>query len=306
MPINIPHGLPAGAILEAEGVSVISEARAFKQDIRPLQVLILNLMPLKVVTETQLLRLLSNSPLQVSVTFLRLASHQSKNTPQEHLAKFYRNFVEVKQHRFDCLIVTGAPVETLPFERVTYWDELRAILDWSFTHVFSSFHICWGAQAALYHWYGVEKYLLENKLSGVFSHTVLEKQHALMRGFDTAFAAPHSRYTGVRREDIKKMNSLHLLAESDVAGAYLVASRNRRLVFVTGHPEYDRLTLKGEFERDVAKGMQVSLPANYFPNDEPDCEPSTTWYAHANLLFSNWLNDVYQHTPFDLNELKPP
>jgi homoserine O-succinyltransferase len=306
MPIKIPHGLPARQILEAEGVPVIPEERAFRQDIRPLQILVLNLMPLKPVTETQLLRLLGSSPLQVSVTFLRLSSHRSKNTPPEHLKKFYKDFAEVARSKFDCLIVTGAPVETLPFTQVGYWDELRTVLDWSITNVFSSLHICWGAQAALYHWYKVEKYPLSEKLSGIFLHKTLERQHPLVRGFDSTFAAPHSRYTEVRSEDVVKTHGLRLLAESDAAGAYLAASENRRLVFVTGHPEYDLLTLKEEFARDSAKGLPVPVPTNYFPGNDPSGEPVASWCAHANLLFSNWINDVYQHAPFDLNELTPP
>lgn len=306
MPVKIPDGLPARKVLEQEGVLVIPQSRAFVQDIRPLRVAIVNLMPLKSVTETQLLRLLSGSPLQVSVTFLALSSRQRKNTPPEHLARFYKSFAEVRQERFDCLIVTGAPVETLPFTEVAYWDKLRELLDWSLSHVYSSLHLCWGAQAALYHYYGIEKHLLPRKLSGIFAHIVAEERNALLQGFDRRFFAPHSRYTEVRREDIRKVSPLCLLAESRTAGVYLAARRDGRQVFVTGHPEYDKLTLREEYERDVANCVPVSLPVNYFPGNNPRKAPVVSWRGHAHLLFTNWLNDVYQHAPFDLNELKPP
>lgn len=305
MPVKIPDGLPALEVLREENIRVIPERRAFTQDIRPLEVAIVNLMPLKPVAETQLLRLLSNSPLQVSVTFLRPASHQCKNTTPHHLEKFYQDLEEIRHARFDCLIITGAPVETLPFSDVAYWDELRRLMDWSVSHVYSTLHVCWGAQAGLYHHYGVPKYELPLKMSGVFEHTALETYHPILQGFDSVFLAPHSRHTETRLDDVRKHEALTVLSVSDEAGVYLIEAKRGRQIFVTGHPEYDRCTLKEEYERDLAKGLSVPLPANYFPGGDPSKEPKVSWSAHANLLFSNWLNDVYQETPFDLNELEP-
>jgi homoserine O-succinyltransferase len=305
MPVKIPDGLPAAKVLEEEGVAVIPESRAFAQDIRPLRIAVANIMPVKSVAETQLLRLLSNSPLQVSVTLLHLSSHRPKNTAPEYLAKFYKSFEEIRRERFDCLVITGAPVETIRFVEVAYWDELRRIMDWSRTHVYSSLHLCWGAQAGLYHHYGVEKHLLPQKMFGVFPHRVVSRDSALLHGFDDVFNAPHSRYTEVRREDILGVGALRLLAESETAGVYLVGAHDDRQIFISGHPEYDRLALKSEYERDRKKGLNVALPANYFPGDDPTVFPAMSWRGHASLLFTNWLSDVYQKAPFDLDGLEP-
>jgi homoserine O-succinyltransferase len=304
MPVKIPDGLPAAKVLEEERISLIPESRAFVQDIRPIQVVVVNIMPIKSVAETQLLRLLSNSPLQVAITLLHPRSHQSKNTAPEYLAKFYKNFDEIKHTRFDCLVITGAPVETLDFVEVAYWSELQEIMEWSLSHVYSSLHLCWGAQAGLYHHYGVPKYALPQKVFGIYPHTITKPHSALLHGFDDVFLAPHSRHTDVLREDILKVDSLEILSESDTAGVYMVSTKDYRQVFVTGHPEYDPLTLKGEYERDRAKGLSISLPVNYFPNDDPSKSPVVSWRGHASLLFTNWLNVVYQRAPFNLNELK--
>jgi len=305
MPIKIPNDLPAVEILNKENIFVMHEDRALHQDIRPLNIVILNLMPTKIVTETQILRLLGNSPLQVDIVLLHPKTHISKNTSREHLIKFYNTFDEICDRKFDGMIITGAPVEQLPFEEVDYWDELVQIMDWSVTNVFSTFHICWGAQAALYHHYGIPKYQLPEKMFGIFPHRVTKKNQKLLRGFDDIFYAPHSRHTEVRREDIQKVPELEILAESDEAGIYIVASKNGRQVFVTGHSEYDPLTLKAEYERDIAKGLKINLPKNYFPNDDPNFDPIVTWRGHANLLFNNWLNYyVYQETPYNLDDIK--
>ncbi len=301
MPVKIPDSLPARGILEAENVFLIGERQALQQDIRPLRIAILNLMPTKVATETQLLRLLGNTPLQVEVTLLHMASHSSKNTSAEHLLEHYVSFAEVRNQAFDGLIVTGAPVETLPFEEVDYWPELTEILDWAETNVFSCFFICWGAQAALHHYHGVPKFPLANKMFGVFPHLLKVRNERLVQGFDDVFFAPHSRHTETRREDILARPELVLLAESDEAGVYLVQSANRRHVFVTGHSEYDPCTLQGEYVRDLGKGLPIGIPQNYFPQDDPSREPLVRWRGHSNLLFSNWLNYfVYQETPFEL------
>ena len=305
MPIKIPNDLPAVEILNKENIFVMHEDRALHQDIRPLNIVILNLMPTKIVTETQILRLLGNSPLQVDIVLLHPKTHISKNTSREHLIKFYNTFDEICDRKFDGMIITGAPVEQLPFEEVDYWDELVQIMDWSVTNVFSTFHICWGAQAALYHHYGIPKYQLPEKMFGIFPHRVTKKNQKLLRGFADIFYAPHSRHTEVRREDIQKVPELEILAESDEAGIYIVASKNGRQVFVTGHSEYDPLTLKAEYERDIAKGLKINLPKNYFPNDDPNFDPIVTWRGHANLLFNNWLNYyVYQETPYNLDDIK--
>ena len=304
MPVRIPETLPARVILESENIFVMGEDRARHQDIRPLHVAILNLMPTKVATETQLLRLLGNSPLQVEVTLLHTATHHSKNVPEEHLINHYKSFAQVRRMKFDGLIITGAPVELLPFEEVDYWPELVEIMDWAEANVFAMLYICWGAQAGLHHLYGVPKYPLPEKCFGVFPHRVLERYNKLMRGFDDVFLAPHSRHTEVRRADIEKNPGLTILAESDQAGVYIAASKDGRHTFVTGHSEYDPLTLKGEYDRDVDKGLPIRIPANYFPGDDPAEAPLVRWRGHSNLLFSNWLNYyVYQLVPYNIREI---
>jgi homoserine O-succinyltransferase len=305
MPIKIPDRLPAKEILQNENIFVMDEDRAIHQDIRPLKVAILNLMPTKISTETQLLRLLGNTAIQVEATLVRTRSHQSKNTPEEHLITFYQTFDQINRQKFDALIVTGAPVENLPFEEVDYWSELTEILDWGKENVFSLFYICWGAQAALYHEYGVPKYPLPAKQFGVFEHHVVERNVKLLRGFDDVFYAPHSRHTEIRRSDVEKVPELEVLAESDAAGVYIVTSHDGRQIYVTGHSEYDPLTLKKEYDRDVAAGLPISIPVNYYPHDDPAQAPIVRWRGHANLLFANWINYyVYQETPFDLGQFK--
>lgn len=304
MPVKIQDNLPAIDILAKENIFVMTTSRAAQQDIRPLHIAVLNLMPTKVVTETQLLRVIGNTPLQVEVTLLRTATHLSKHTPLEHLETFYKTFDEIQDTSFDGLIITGAPVEQLEYESVFYWQELTAIMDWAQKHVFSTMYICWAAQAGLFYRYGVEKYPLPSKMHGVFAHRVLNRQAPLVRGFDDVFNAPHSRHTEVRMEDLVKVPELEVLACSDEAGAYLIASRDGKHVFVTGHCEYDADTLKNEYERDRAKGMDMPVPRHYFPDDDPSREPMVTWRSHANLLFANWLNYyVYQETPYDLGAL---
>ncbi len=304
MPVKIPETLPARKILESEGIFVMGEDRALQQDIRPLQVAILNLMPTKIATETQLLRLLGNSPLQVEITLLRTDSHEAKNTSSEHLLAHYLTFDDVRDLKFDGLVITGAPVEQMPFEEVDYWRELQAIMDWSENNVFSTFHICWGAQAGLYHRYGIAKYDLPRKTFGVFPHRVLDRNDKLMRGFDDEFLAPHSRHTEIRAGDIQRVADLKLLAVSDEAGVYMVASRDGRDIYITGHSEYDPLTLKAEYDRDVSKGLPIHVPANYYPHDDPAQMPQVRWRGHANLLYTNWLNYyVYQETPYDVQDI---
>jgi len=305
MPINIPNNLPAYETLTNENIFVMTEERAVHQDIRPLRIAILNLMPTKVVTETQLLRLIGNTPLQVDVALLHPKTHVSKNTPAEHLSTFYKTFDDVKNERFDGLIITGAPVELLSFEEVDYWDELTRIMEWSVRNVFSTHYICWGAQAGLYYHYGIPKHPLKEKMFGVFEHRINKKNVKLFRGFDDVFYIPHSRHTEVRREDIEKVHELEILSESDEAGVFIVSAKNGRQIFVTGHSEYDPLTLKYEYERDLARGLPIKTPRNYFPGDNPEKDPVVRWRGHANLLFANWLNYyVYQETPYDLNELE--
>lgn len=300
MPIKIPNDLPATATLQGENIFVMNENRATTQDIRPLEILILNLMPTKIETETQFARVLGNSPLQVHLEFLHTRSHVAKNVSQEHLFTFYKTFDEVCGHSYDGMIITGAPVEHMPFEEVEYWDELCQIMEWSKTHVHSTLHICWGAQAGLYYHYGIPKHQLPEKLFGVFPHRVEYKNPILLRGFDDVFMVPHSRHTTVLREDIEKVPDLKIVAGSDEAGVYALFTQGGHQVFLTGHSEYDPDTLKREYERDKALGLPIAVPKNYFPNDDDTQPPMVTWRGHANLLFSNWLNYfVYQTTPYD-------
>lgn len=304
MPINIPNALPASQILKQENIFVIDEDRAITQDIRPLEIAIFNIMPTKIATETQLLRMLSNTPLQVNITFLHPASHDSKNTDQSHLDTFYQTFEEVKDRKFDGFIMTGAPVEKMRFEEVDYWPELCAIMDWSKTNVFSTLHICWGAQAALYYHYGVPKYQFEKKLSGIYLNTINDKLNPLFRGMDDMFYMPQSRYTECRAEDIEKVDQIEILSQSDEAGVSIVCSKDGRQLFFTGHGEYDRDTLHNEYIRDINKGLDIDPPDNYYPDNDINKEPLMMWRSHASLLYSNWLNYfVYQATPYNLNEL---
>ncbi|MDR3279347.1 MAG: homoserine O-succinyltransferase [Synergistaceae bacterium] len=304
MPIKIPNDLPAVKTLVQENIYVMTEFRALHQDIRPLRIAILNLMPTKSETELQLLRLLGGASLQIEVDFIQVASHTSKNTPVSHLTTFYKKFDDIRDSCYDGLIITGAPVETLPFEEVDYWRELCEIMEWSKYNVYSCLHICWGAQAGLYYHYGIEKYNMDEKLSGIFAHRNLNPNHQIMRGFDDIYYAPHSRYTTVRIEDILKKREIRLLSTSDAAGAYLVSSADCRKIFITGHPEYDRQTLAAEYARDVGKGIKAPIPVGYFPKDDPENTPVMSWRSHANLLYCNWINLViYQNTPFDLHSL---
>ena len=304
MPIKIPDNLPARKQLEGENIFVMTSKRALKQDIRPLKILLLNLMPTKIVTETQLLRLLGNSPLQVEVSFMTTKSYESKNTPQEHLINFYRTFDDFKNEKFDGMIITGAPVEQMEFCEVDYWDELCEIREWSKNNVHSTLHICWGAQAGLYYHYGINKYPLEEKMFGIFEHKIKRSYNKLMRGFDESFLAPHSRHTYVKKEDIKACEELKILAESSEAGVLLCSNKGGRQIFITGHLEYDAETLKLEYERDVNKGLPIKIPVNYFPDDNPSKRPVLKWRANASLFFSNWLNYyVYQTTPYDISKL---
>ena len=305
MPIKVPNDLPAVEVLNNENIFVMDEFRAYHQDIRPLRIAILNLMPKKIETETQILRLLGNSPLQVDIVLLHPRTHVSKNTPQEYLIKFYNTFDDIKDQKFDGMIITGAPVELMDFEQVDYWEELKEIMDWSVHNVYSTFHICWGAQAGLYHHYRIPKYPLDKKMFGVFDHTVNKKNVKLLRGFDDVFKAPHSRHTEVKKADIERVPGLEILSESSEAGVYIVIARQGRQIFVTGHSEYDPLTLKSEYDRDVAKGLEIEPPKNYFPDDDPSKAPIVSWRSHANLLFANWLNYyVYQETPYDLSKIE--
>ena len=301
MPIRVQNDLPVKEILERENIFVMDEHRATHQDIRPIKIGLLNLMPLKEDTELQLLRSLSNTPLQVDMTFVTVKSHESKNTSLSHLNRFYETFDEIKERRFDGFIITGAPVEQMPFEEVDYWNELKDIMDWTKTHVTSTIHLCWGAQAALYHHYGIDKAPLDSKLFGVFWHRVMNRKIPLVRGFDDVFMAPHSRHTDVPIERIRADKRLMILAESEKAGAFLVMAENGRQIFVMGHPEYDRITLDQEYKRDKSKGLPIELPENYYPEDDSEQRPLLTWRAHGNNLYSNWLNYyVYQVTPYDL------
>ncbi|MBQ1961767.1 MAG: homoserine O-succinyltransferase [Clostridia bacterium] len=305
MPIKIPNDLPAVKTLNDENIFVMTETRAITQDIRPLKILLLNLMPKKIETETQLSRLLGNSPLQVDLTLIHTKSHQSKNTSAEHLFTFYQTFDDVKHLTFDGMIITGAPVENMPFEQVEYWKEICDIMEWTKTHVHSTFHICWGAQAGLYYHYGIGKQPLDKKLFGIFEHTADYKKSILLRGFDDKFMVPHSRHTTVDRADIEAVPELKILSSSKDAGVYIVSSEGGKQFFITGHSEYDAETLKNEYVRDVNEGKPIEIPKNYFPDDDPERDPLVTWRSHANLLYSNWLNYfVYQTTPYDINEIK--
>ncbi len=304
MPIKIPNDLPAVKILQSENIFVMTETRAITQDIRPLKILILNLMPKKIETETQLARVLGNTPLQVEMELIHTKSHQSKNVAEDHLLSFYKTFDEVKHKKFDGMIITGAPVEHMDFEEVEYWEELCEIMEWSKENVHSTFHICWGAQAGLYYHYGIPKKSVPEKLFGIFPHEVEYKQSILFRGFDDVFYVPQSRHTTVEREDIKKVNDLKILASSKETGVYAVSSKNGRQIFITGHSEYDADTLKSEYLRDLSQGKPISKPVNYFEDDDENKQPVVTWRAHANLLYSNWLNYfVYQSTPYDVQQV---
>lgn len=304
MPIKIPNELPATKVLTDENIFVMTQTRAITQDIRPLKILLLNLMPTKIATETQLSRLLGNTPLQVELELIHTKSHQSKNTPQEHLFSFYKTFDQVKNNKYDGLIITGAPVEHLEFEAVEYWEELCQIMEWSKSHVHSTFHICWGAQAGLYYHFGIKKYPLQEKLFGVFEHRVIRKSSILFRGFDDRFFVPHSRHTTVKIDDLEKEPALKILAASPTAGLYAAATENGKQVFITGHSEYDKDTLKKEYLRDKEAGLPIKIPYNYFPNDDDTKEPIVCWRSHANLLYANWLNYiVYQTTPYELEQL---
>ena len=301
MPIKVQNDLPAREILERENIFVMDENRAVHLDIRSIHIAILNLMPLKEETELQLLRSFSNTPLQIDVTFVKVKSHESKNTSSSHLNKFYVEFDEIRAQRFDGMIITGAPVEMMEFEEVDYWKELTEIMNWAETHVTSTIHLCWAAQAGLYHYYGLQKRILDHKMFGVFEHRVLNRKIPLVRGFDDVFYAPHSRHTEVPMEEIRKVEALTVLAESDEAGLFLAMAENGRKIFVMGHPEYDRVTLDGEYKRDLAKNLPIDLPKNYYPDDNPENRPLLTWRSHANNLYTNWLNYyVYQITPYDL------
>lgn len=305
MPLNLPDRLPAIELLKKENIFVFDHSRASRQDIRPLRIVVLNLMPLKITTETDLVRLLSNTPLQIELSFMKLRSHTPKNTPVEHMKAFYKDFELMRNERFDGMIITGAPVEQMPFEEVSYWSEVSAIFDWARTHVTSTLYICWAAQAGLYHHYGVPKHDLPHKMFGIFEHTVNRPLLPIFRGFDDVFHVPHSRHTEIRREDIERCPELDILSESPEAGVYMVMARGGREFFVTGHSEYSPYTLDGEYKRDLSKGLPIDMPRNYYRGDDPSQPPLVRWRAHANLLFSNWLNYyVYQETPYDINEIR--
>lgn len=305
MPVRVPVSLPAVETLRSENIFVIDEQRASSQDIRPLRIAILNLMPLKIMTETDLLRLISNTPLQIELDFIDTDSHVSKNTPREHIETFYKKFDDIKHNNYDGLIITGAPVEKVAFEDVDYWQELTEIFDWAKKHVTSTLYICWAALAGLYHHYGVPKYVLDHKISGVFKHRIDDDLNPIFRGFDDEFYVPHSRYSEVRREDIEKVEGLKIIAESDESGIYMVMARGGREFFITGHSEYSPGTLDFEYHRDLEKGINPAIPANYYLNDDPTQQPIVRWRSHANLLFSNWLNYfVYQETPYDIRDIK--
>ncbi|MFW5773872.1 MAG: homoserine O-acetyltransferase MetA [Tangfeifania sp.] len=304
MPVNVPDKLPAIDILLKENIFVMDETRAAHQDIRPLKIIVLNLMPLKITTETDLLRLLSNSPLQIEIDFMKIKGHKPKNTPSEHMKQFYRNFDDLKNKKYDGMIITGAPVELLQFEDVNYWDEMKEILDWAQHHVYSTLFICWAAQAGLYHYYGVPKHPLQQKMFGVFEHTHSNSQLPILRGFDDVFFMPHSRHTEIRAEDIEKVDDLQIISQSAEAGVAIVKAKKGRQLFITGHSEYSRHTLDSEYKRDLQKKLPIRVPVNYYPEDDPTKTPVMRWGSAANLLFSNWLNYyVYQETPYNLEEI---
>jgi len=304
MPLRIPDNLPAIEALKKENIFVMGDKRATSQDIRPLKIAFLNLMPTKITTETDFVRLLSNTPLQVEIAFMKMKSHESKNTPEEHMKMFYRNFDSMKNEKYDGLIITGAPLEQINYEEVNYWDELKEVFDWAKKNVTSTLFICWAAQAALYHRYGIPKYATEKKVFGIFEHKPLYPQLPIFRGFDDIYYAPHSRHSEVRREDIEKVEQLTIISESEDAGVHIVMARGGRDFFITGHSEYSPLTLDGEYKRDLNKGLPIEPPKNYYRDDNPDNPPLVRWRAHANLLFSNWLNYyVYQETPYDINQI---
>ena len=304
MPIQIPNDLPAAETLKNENIFVMTRTRAETQHIRPLEIVLLNLMPTKIVTETQLSRVLGNTPLQVHLELMMISSHKSKNTPEEHLLSFYKTFEELKERKFDGMVITGAPVEHMEFEKVDYWDELVRIMEWSKTHVHSTFHICWAAQAGLYYHYGIQKHPLPEKLFGVYPHHADYKRAILLRGFDDTFWAPHSRHTTIRREDVEAQPGLKILASSDEAGVYIIMNKEGRQIFVTGHSEYDPDTLEREYLRDKNQGLPIHVPVNYYPNDDDTKPPVVRWRGHGNLLYSNWLNYfVYQTTPYDIMEV---
>jgi len=303
MPINIPDSLPATKVLKDENIFVMTESTACYQDIRPLKIAILNLMPLKIATETHLLRLLSNTPLQVEIDLVRTKTYNSKNTQADHLKIFYKNFDDIRYQKYDGMIITGAPVEHLEFEKVKYWNEIKTILNWAYENVTSTLYICWAAQAGLYYHYGIQKYPLKKKIFGVYDHYVIDRKYPIIRGFDDKFSVPHSRYSEIKACEIEKNKGLNIISKSDKSGVYIVVSKNKKNIFVTGRSEYDALTLKEEYFRDVKKGMKISVPENYFPNDDCKKTPLVNWRSNANLLFSNWLNYyVYQQTPYNLNE----
>lgn len=304
MPLNIPDQLPAIEILREENIFVIDKTKASHQDIRPLKIVILNLMPLKISTETDLLRLLSNTPLQVEIDFLKIKGHKHKNTSAEHMRTFYTTFDKIRKNKYDGMIITGAPVEQLPFEEVTYWEEMKEILDWSAHHVTSSLFICWGSQAALYHFYGIPKYSLDKKMFGIFKHSVSDNKIPIFRGFDDEYYVPHSRHTEIRKEDIDKNSELQIISTSKESGVNMLMAKNGRQFFITGHSEYSRDTLRNEYLRDLKKKLPIEIPKNYFPNDDPNEKPSMKWRSAANLLFTNWLNYyVYQETPYNLDDI---
>jgi len=305
MPLNLPEQLPAVELLKKENIFIMDSGRATEQDIRPLRIVILNLMPLKITTETDLVRLLSNTPLQLEIDFMKLKSHTSKNTSIEHMKQFYKTFHSMRDQRYDGMIITGAPVEQIEFEEVTYWNEMKEIFDWAKTHVTSTLYICWAAQAGLYHGYGIKKYPLEKKMFGVFKHTFNDPHNSISRGFDDEFFVPHSRHTEIRAEDILKVPELTLLSESKESGVYMVMARNGREFFITGHSEYSPNTLDTEYKRDFHKGLPIDIPRNYYTDDDPSKKPLVKWRAHANLLFTNWLNYfVYQETPYDITQIR--
>ncbi|MGQ7869423.1 homoserine O-acetyltransferase MetA [Sunxiuqinia sp. sy24] len=304
MPLNIPDQLPAIELLREENIFVIDKTKASHQDIRPLKIVILNLMPLKISTETDLLRLLSNTPLQVEIDFLKIKGHKHKNTSAKHMKTFYTTFDEIRNNKYDGMIITGAPVEQLPFEEVTYWDEMKEIMDWSIHHVTSSLFICWGSQASLFHFYGIPKYDLDNKMFGVFKHRVSDNKLPIFRGFDDEYYVPHSRHTEIRKEDVDKVPELEIISSSEDSGINMLMAKNGRQFFITGHSEYSRNTLRNEYLRDVEKDLPIEVPKNYFPNDDPSEKPTMKWRSAANLLFTNWLNYyVYQETPYNLEDI---